>query len=419
MQPTSLPDSSYEHKFKGRLIVNIYLILSKRMISWAAAILFCTVWAILSLQQARNRRQESKLDHPSRPRTVPHGGITWSSRPVEDGDDIHTLDLEDGMAGNIQPEDGTIKSISLLGERNSGTRWIYGHLSQCFNHTIPVHHSLSRYKHWFQYDDPTAIPKHTLSIAMFRHPISWTWAMKEVPHHATEHIDLPWEEFVTKKWTMERMCNDLSYLEHQRKINNATGRICQENFHYHEIVSCLVQPCPDGQWATIYKHKYSRHQPFYEMRVNDPEGRPYANILKLRADKIRNFVESATYSNVDGFWHYQYESLLKTGTRDLVERIERATGKLRNPETCKIYEPQNRRLRPMDQDFFDYMMDHVDWNAEALVGYKKPPLHSNEIVELAESHGRGNRLGDLAESFRKYKRKTATKESLKAQSDPK
>lgn len=25
-----------------------------------------------------------------------------------------------------EPADGTIKSISLLGERNSGTRWIYG-----------------------------------------------------------------------------------------------------------------------------------------------------------------------------------------------------------------------------------------------------------------------------------------------------
>jgi hypothetical protein len=25
-----------------------------------------------------------------------------------------------------EPKDGTIKSISLLGERNSGTRWIYG-----------------------------------------------------------------------------------------------------------------------------------------------------------------------------------------------------------------------------------------------------------------------------------------------------
>ncbi len=30
------------------------------------------------------------------------------------------------MADFREPKDGTIKSISLLGERNSGTRWIYG-----------------------------------------------------------------------------------------------------------------------------------------------------------------------------------------------------------------------------------------------------------------------------------------------------
>ena len=30
------------------------------------------------------------------------------------------------MTAFREPKDGTIKSISLLGERNSGTRWIYG-----------------------------------------------------------------------------------------------------------------------------------------------------------------------------------------------------------------------------------------------------------------------------------------------------
>lgn len=242
-----------------------------------------------------------------------------------------------------------------------------------------MHRSLSRYKHWFQYDDPSRIPQNTLTIAMFRDPVTWTWAMKEVPHHATEHLDLPWEEFVTKEWTMERVCNDLTWLERQTGKNNATGRICQENFHYHEVVSCLVRPCPDGYWATPYRHKFSRHEPFYEMRVNDPEGRPYGNILEMRADKIRNFVESATYSNVDGFWHYRYEDLLRTGTLDLVERIERATGLRRDPDRCMIYGPQDRRTRPMDPAFIDHMIDHVDWSAEALIGYKRPELRSNEI----------------------------------------
>lgn len=246
-----------------------------------------------------------------------------------------------------------------------------------------MHRSLSRYKHWFQYDDAKKIPKHTLSIAMFRDPMTWTYAMKKVPHHASMHLDLSWEEFVTKEWTMERLPKDEAWYDHQMKLNNQTGRICQERFHYHEIVSCLTRPYPEGYFGPHRKHRFSNHQPFYEMRVNDPKGRPYNNILEMRADKIRNFMESATYSNVEGFWHYQYESLLKTGTKELVEKIERATGLKRHPEKCKIYEPQDRRKRVMPPEFIDYMTDHVDWEAEALVGYVKPDYRASELVEEA------------------------------------
>jgi hypothetical protein len=290
-------------------------------------------------------------------------------------------------------------------------------LSECFNRTIPVERHLSRYKHWFQYDDPNVIPRNTLTIAMFRDPMTWTWAMKEVPHHATEHIDLPWAEFVTKEWSMERVCDDLTWLEVQKK-NNASyygdndGRICQENFRYHEVVSCLVRPCPDGHWATPRRHRYSRHQPFYEMRVNDPRGRPYDSILGMRADKIRNFVESATYSNVDGFWHYKYEGLLDSGTEDLIGRIERATGVRRDPDRCRVYGPQERRARPMDRDFFEYMIEHVDWSAEELVGYRKPEQQprSSEMGKGGagpRSDLRGGRgeeeSGGTAEALRDYK----------------
>jgi hypothetical protein len=43
-----------------------------------------------------------------------------------------------GLFAFSEPKDGSIKSISLLGERNTGTRWIYGHLGMCFNNTLPV-----------------------------------------------------------------------------------------------------------------------------------------------------------------------------------------------------------------------------------------------------------------------------------------
>lgn len=137
---------------------------------------------------------------------------------------------------------------------------------------------------------------------MFRDPIQWTWAMKAVPHHAPLHIDRPWEEFVSKEWTMNRLWKDEAWKNDQLARNN-TGRICQERFFYHEVVSCLIRPYPEGYWGDHRKHRFSEHQPFYEMRVNDPMGRPYENILEMRADKIRNFLEAASYTNVDGFWH--------------------------------------------------------------------------------------------------------------------
>lgn len=278
---------------------------------------------------------------------------------------------EDGTFPQRDPREGTIKSISLLGERNSGTRWIYAHLGTCFNHTIPVHRSLSRYKHWFQYDDASKIPKHTLAIAMFRDPITWTWAMKAVPHHAPEHLDLDWYDFVTTEWTMDRLYKDEAWREHKRKLGD-TGRICQENFHFHEVVSCLTRPFPDGYWGDHRKHRFSSHQPFYEMRLDDDQGRPYANVLEMRADKIRNFMDVSSYANVEGFWHYRYEALLASGTEELVRKIERATGAKRHPEKCKTFDPQNRRKRSVDPEFVQHMIDHADWEAEALIGYHVP-----------------------------------------------
>lgn len=281
-----------------------------------------------------------------------------------------------------EPQNGTIKSISLLGERHCGTNWIYDHLGLCFNHTIPVRRSLSRYKHWFQHDDPQRIPKHSLAIAMFRAPVDWTWAVKEGPHHATDHQRLPWKEFVTKEWTMKRLPKDEEYKKQQDALGTGNMRICQEKFMYHEIRSCLTRPYPEGHFGPHNPEWFCNHQPFYEMKWNDPDGKPYANILDMRADKIRNFMDISTFSNVDGFWHYRYEGLLKTGTEELIQKVEAATGAKRHPTKCQVSGPNtSKKRRPMDPEFFDYMSDTVDWDAEALIGYRKPKFRAVEELK--------------------------------------
>jgi len=50
---------------------------------------------------------------------------TWDALPPQYTDNLSNNQSVE-MAAFIEPKDGTIKSISLLGERNSGTRWIYG-----------------------------------------------------------------------------------------------------------------------------------------------------------------------------------------------------------------------------------------------------------------------------------------------------
>ena len=62
-----------------------------------------------------------------------------------------------------------VKAIAILGERNSGTRWLWTHLNECFNHSIPVKRELVRYKHWFQSPYNTSkIADNTLVITLFR-----------------------------------------------------------------------------------------------------------------------------------------------------------------------------------------------------------------------------------------------------------
>jgi hypothetical protein len=70
---------------------------------WMSLAILCVGSAIVSFQQ---------MNYLSG--FLPSSGDAAEDEPSVDMADFH------------EPKDGTIKSISLLGERNSGTRWIYG-----------------------------------------------------------------------------------------------------------------------------------------------------------------------------------------------------------------------------------------------------------------------------------------------------
>mmetsp|Transcript_54367 Transcript_54367/g.80649 ORF Transcript_54367/g.80649 Transcript_54367/m.80649 type:complete len:536 (+) Transcript_54367:114-1721(+) len=277
---------------------------------------------------------------------------------------------EDTNQSPKPPNESKIKEISIIGERNSGTRWTVTHVGLCFNHTIRVREKLVRHKHWFQHDVPNErerVP--TLVLAQFRDPHYWVEAMRNVPHHSPQHLHLDWETFVTTPWTMKRLANDTGILKKAPKNEFGqpdTKKIkCQEWFNYDQINSCMVRPYPDGTFTK--KPPYSGHQPQYEMR-DDGSGRPYSSIVDLRAAKIRNFLKIESWDWIEDFTVVRYEDLLARGTEWMIEHIEEVTG-IPRKEGCKTYPAQDRKKRALKKSFIKWMTDHVDWEAEKLIGY--------------------------------------------------
>jgi hypothetical protein len=202
--------------------------------------------------------------------------------------------------------------------------------------------------------------------------------MEHVPHHSPAHLrtaqvanpdelklksgaENDWKIFLTKEWTTERVGLDLEM---------KGDEICTEDFHYKDIVSCSLEPLPESYYN--WTIRYSEHQPFYEMR-NDGSGIPYANIMEMRTDKIRNFLGVHDYAGVADVWVLQYEYLVATGTKHLIDRIEEWTGV---KAQCKTKEPQLRKpklSRMISPDFSKFVRENINWTVEELIGYSPEP----------------------------------------------
>jgi hypothetical protein len=227
----------------------------------------------------------------------------------------------------------------------------------CFNHSIKVTTTFTRYKHWFQEPAYNRYKHNTLVIAQFRNPYDWLKAMQNVPHHSPAHMayrdQSKWKKFLTKEWTMERIGTD--------RWPNQTEP-CQQYFEWKDLVSCQRVPIPKEEYKKL---EYSNHQPFYEMR-NDGSGKPYKNIMKMRTDKIRNFLTVKDYEGVIDAWTVQYEYLLTKGTKAMIDRVAALTG---IEPKCKPYPAQNRKSRAIPADMADYISKNLNWTVEGWVGY--------------------------------------------------
>jgi len=240
------------------------------------------------------------------------------------------------------------KTLHILGERHSGTGWMEKHLGECFNESVTVTNKLTRWKHWFQYEEDVDFFNDHHVVVLFRNPYHWVDLMRRIPYHSPAHENLNWTEFVTKPWTMPRFGEDL-------ELANPTLASCDQGFNFENIVPCMEEV-------------RNSSQPKYELQ-QDRSGRPFASIVDLRRDKIGNFLSIQHFEGVKHFEAWKLEDLIESGTGILIRQLEQALGV---QATCTPSEAHTLSRPELDMAFVEWMQDHVDWDtSEASIGYHR------------------------------------------------
>jgi hypothetical protein len=260
--------------------------------------------------------------------------------------------------------------IVVIGERHSGLEWLERSLTLCFPNST-VSSKLSRTGYFFQ-NDPKDPSIHVVAIA--NNPYEWVESMRTHPQYMPNHANiLNWKEFLIKEWSIKRPDRDLEY---ERK----EGPICQLNFSYNEVISCVEDP-----------HEDSLKNPIYELK-RDGSGEPFKSILELRAAKLQNHAQEIR-PWVRNITTIQYESLTKdTIDKDgklvpgIYQLLQDLRFSLKMEWSCNLDKAKSFWNQfSLTDDFISFINDNVDWDAEALFGFKPLKIKSESISQTDDN----------------------------------
>uniref|UniRef100_A0A8J9X2A1 Uncharacterized protein n=1 Tax=Phaeodactylum tricornutum TaxID=2850 RepID=A0A8J9X2A1_PHATR len=301
------------------------------------------------------------------------GSVTGDAEADSAANDICTGYLGQYLDPYSAPvEKKKVQTIHLIGERHQGTKWITAILEQCFDNSVSVVPAFGdRHKHWFMLNETA---EHGVIVAVFRNIYSWVHSMNYVrPHHAPAHFNIEWREFVTRPWTLRGHANFTTTFPGSASLRDTTP--CWQRFLPNEI-----EPCLESERLVMvnYSHfdspevQYVPELSAYELR-NDGSGEPYGSIVEMRADKIRNFWSLRDL--VHSFYPVQYEYMMHNGLETLVAELESALH-LRRSHRCLLDTPRPPKVKHYPTGYVDWMRQHVDWDAEALIGYHRDDVNS-------------------------------------------
>jgi hypothetical protein len=288
-------------------------------------------------------------------------------------------DVQHCLFGRYNGTAHEIREVHILGERNSGTKFLTASLQQCFPKSagIKVHRDFLRPKHFFQPLLRDRDFSHSLVVIVVRDPVEWMAAMRELPYHSPHHVagfdpetgavrPLPWRDFVAKPWTPSAL--DMT-MEAAEGNNECTYQFRPDQVRPCRLDNVTAQRPP---WNIPWR-KWRGYAPVYELRRG---GQPYDHVLQLRADKLVHWIlQLPLLLHLGGFLVVRYEDILRQGNAVLLQQVQailypNATQSL--PEHCAVLAPQPQRIgkRAIPDDFRAWIEQHLDATTERLVGYR-------------------------------------------------
>jgi hypothetical protein len=177
-----------------------------------------------------------------------------------------------------------------------------------------------------------------------------------------EHRILNWTSFVEQKLYLD---------DHVDSRPDGAGKngICQKglvhvspcNRNSNYVPQSLIQ-IP----KVFLRHLFaSANDPVYEQNRNN--GKPFENLLQLRAKKIQNILDIPLLWNVSSFAVIPYELLLD----ELELLLNQISTTAAIAQKCQTTYPFTKANYLLEKQFQEWITTHTDWTMESLIGFKQ------------------------------------------------
>lgn len=181
------------------------------------------------------------------------------------------------------------------------------------------------------------------------------------------HDLLDWKDFVDRPLYLK---DDDDEGETSYGTNEST--VCQKGYARNTVSPCranpnyVPKPLRSIPKAFLHHLPFDTHNPFYEH--NPIDGRPFENLLQLRAFKVRNFLSLPERWELAGIGFLPYDRLLGDGLKSLTEEIATTLGIL---DACPSIAHFEKAPYNLTDEFREWITKAVDWDVERLIGYQR------------------------------------------------